>query len=393
MSKAHDHLVLRLNAARTFIKAPAVLAVIVRKNGRYVNSAVRGVRKNDLSESANGNSVQAGDIFPLASVSKPLSGYMLGVLLKLTRFHWNTTIGDAFPEFNNAFCRRHYRIKDDYLRTTIAQMMSHTARFRYAPANGTYEALKDTWGDFNAQENREFCDSGALRQRRYNYAITAQQDEPGPLNVYNGGPILPAAMMERLTGKSYEQLMQEYLFGPLEMNGAKVGRQSTAAAVPDGVWSHSYDFTKLAFSPNSFFVNPMHDFSSHAPAGNVGCNADDLAKFIRAQFPNSSNPGPLQGTWLQETLNLFANGFSVSGWITSGTGNSLTVSHDGDSGGQRARIVIRPNQGEGYAVCTNGGGEGPIQGKTTNMGLAIVNSVAGEIEEMLKDWTTLFPGE
>ena len=209
MSKAHDNLVQKINFSRTFRKAPAIVAVLVRHHGAYVVWAARGVRKYDLPETAAGNRLADNDAYPQASVSKPISGYMLAVLFKLTQYHWETRIGDVFPELNNAWCRKHFMVKDDFLRATVRQMMTHTARFRYTPTFGTYEALKNIIANFDERQQDEYCRRDAEMRRRYNYAIASQRDNPGPLNVYNGGPILPVAMAERVTGKSYEALMSE----------------------------------------------------------------------------------------------------------------------------------------------------------------------------------------
>jgi CubicO group peptidase (beta-lactamase class C family) len=398
MSKAYDHLVTKINLARVFYKAPAVMAVVVRHSGSYVLSALKGVRKADLAETAAGNKVADDDTFLMHSCSKPISGYLLAVLLKLTKYDWRTTIGEVFPELSDAACRKHFRIRDDYLGATIRDMMSHTARFLYTPDNGTYSSLTATGmlGGFDERQLDEYCSRDAEMRRRYNYALTSQQDEPGPVGVYNGGPILPTAMLERVTGKSYQALMREYVFDPLGMNSAGVGRASTDAATPDGVWAHYFDFNSLKFLPNPFFSSRVVNYDAHSPAGGVHFAASDAAKFISANLVNYPGDRPLEGTWLEETFPVFANGCSVSGWLSSGPVNpDLTVSHDGDAPGSfRARVVIRPYKGEGYAVCANGSGIGVMDGKPDfDIGLHIADAVGGAIEEMLADWGAMFPGE
>lgn len=397
MAKAHDYLTSRLDFAHVFYKAPAVMAALVRGNGNYFLSAMRGARKADLPDQAPGNQIKDTDAFQLASCSKPVSGYMLALFLKASQFNWKTTIGEVFPELTNPACRKLYNIRDDYLRASIRDMMSHTARFRYTPTKGTYSTLVGMIDGFDAEQVEEYSSRKAEMQRRFNYMLTSQQDVPGKVGVYNGGPILPVAMVERITGKSYQTLMQEYVFDPLEMTHANIGRPATPASPPDGVWPHSFDFNALKFIPAKIYVTRVREYETHMPAGGVNLSAGDAGRFITAQFVNSIGKQPLRGVWLEETFTHFANGCSVSGWLPGGApapSPGFFISHDGDFGLGHARFKIWPYKGEGYVVITNGSGEGPMDGvEKFNIGLTIANFVSDEIEKMLTDWSTMFPGE
>lgn len=397
--KAYDHLLSRMRFARTFYKAPAILAAVVRKNGAYAIAALDGVRKADLAESAPGNLVQDNDVFPTGSCSKPLTGYMLANYLKVTQFTWQTTIGDVFPELTNAACRKLYNIRDDFLRAPIRDMMSHTARFPYSPSHGTNTVLSGMHMNFDAEQVEEYSSRRAETQRRFNFMIAAQQDAPGPVGVYNGGPILPIAMVERITGKSYQALMKEYLFDPLEMPRARIGPATTDASTPDGPWSHQFDFTGLKFVPDHYSVSKARRYEAHNPAGAVNLSAADAVKFIEAHFVNSTKHWPLHGPLLEETFGVYRNGFSVSGWGTStptGPGAAkapdMSIGHDGDDHSCYARFVIWPYRGEGYFIATNAGGAGTLDGKEVNVGEKIVNIVGNAINDMLPRWDTDFQG-
>lgn len=393
MPTAQEDLVRRINLSRTFRKAPAIMAVVVRHHGAYVLSAARGVRKYDLDETAPGNSLADDDVYPMGSVAKPISGYMLAVLFRNNVYDWETTIGDVFPELNNASCRKHFKVRDDYLRATVREMMTHTARFQYTPTFGTSETLKNIITSFNGQQQDEYCRREAEMRRRYNYVIASQRDAPGPVGVYNGGPILPVAMMERVTGKPYQALMKEYVFDPLDMRQAGIGRTSTDAATPDGVWLHYFDFQAVNPVPSGYHSSRLRSYDAHAPANGVYLSGSDAAKFIAAQCVDSTATRPLKDASLEETLAISANGFSVSGWGSGRSGVHPVISHDGSDGNQYTRMTIWPRRGEGYMVCTNVGGVGELDGKEVDLGQTVVNDVATEIDDMLRNWTTRFPGE
>lgn len=393
MGKAYDHLAEKVNFTRALNKVPAVMVALVRNHGGFAMADVWGVRKYGFADNDPKGKATGGDAFMVGSVSKPISGYLMACLLKATEFTWETTIGEVFPELKSEACRRHFNIRDDYLRASIRDMMTHTARFSWTPTFGTHMMLNELIGDFDERQRAEYCTREALMRRRFNYVIASQRDAPAPVGTYNGGPILPVAMMERGTGKSFEQLIKQYVFDPLDMKGAGVGRASTRADPPDGVWLHYYDFQKREPVPNAEFGKRVVDFNSHAPAGTIHLTALDAIKFISTHCDGYTGPRPLKGTWLQETFRPFANGCSVSGWITGGTGARRFVTHDGSAGNEYTRIKIWPDLGEGYSVSTNVGGKGPLNNQPDfDFGLHVVNNIAFVVEDMLTNWRTKFPG-
>ena len=407
MATAYEHLRTTIQAGLDIYKAPAMMAAIVRDGGNFAVGAVKGVRKADVSASLASNKIQDNDRFCLGSVSKPVSGYLLAYLSQQIEnvINWDTRIRDVFTELESSACRRHYNIKNDYLNANIAQMMSHSAGFPYAP-NNSMDYRVDTEGlktGVNTNFQSEYCNDDALMQRRYNYAISSQQDAPISGYEYNGGPILPAAMVERVMGKTFEKLLEQYVFQPLEMTTAGTGRTATTAT-PDGVWEHGWDSGTKKFIPAESRTFRTNNYHSHAPAGGIHFSANDAIKFITALFPNNRAKKVVQNPMLAEMYPTFENGFSKYGWISSGAGNTLRVSHDGDNNTSRCRLTVWPYRGEGYIVCTNGNGNDSAGDQTdcfnqdkngnktgANIGCKTINHVAVEIEKMLINWQAMFP--
>ena len=87
------------------------------------------------------------------------------------------------------------------------------------------------------------------------------------------------APSEKLTGKSWETLVQERLFAPLGMSSAGFGAPGTPNEV-DQPWSHQRDSTGMWRPAQLGSDGPL------APAGNVYVSLEDLAKFIALQFPH-----------------------------------------------------------------------------------------------------------
>ena len=75
--------------------------------------------------------------------------------------------------------------------------------------------------------------------------------EPGQCVNYSGGQVINAAMLERLTGRLFDDLIQSYVFGPLGMTRLRFGRSVTGQ--DDGPWPHT---DRVVAKPaNSRFIN------------------------------------------------------------------------------------------------------------------------------------------
>lgn len=397
MATAYEFLSQKMEKTLADFKSPGLLAVIVRKGGNEAVASVRGVRKNDLSASAASNKLHDNDRFCLGSNSKPVSGFMLSYLTQQlpTVFNFDKRIRDIFTELEDPACRQYYNIRTDYLNATVAKMMTHTAYFPWAPANSMDYTI-DVAGLKQTIENdyvQEYANLKALKQRRYNYIISAQQDAPMTEYQYNGGPIIPVTMAERITGYAYEEMMQQYVFGPLGMDKAGVGRLATNAT-PDGTWEHTYDKDTKKFSPAVKNTSQNYNFHSHAPAGAVYFTYGDAIKFMTEFFlKNGKTKKVVKDPLLTDVLKPHANGFAKSGWIAGGSGDNAWISHDGDNGASYCRMTIFTNKGEGFIVCSNGSGwDGTYDaaGNGVSIGGRIVNAVATEINAMLANWKTNF---
>jgi CubicO group peptidase (beta-lactamase class C family) len=384
---AFDNLYNKIIAVEAQFKAPAIMAVIVRNGGDYNRQVLHGIRKSDAGSDVN-NQLKGSDQFCLGSVSKPVSGYLISYLVQKEILRWDTKIIDVFTEFKNSNCRKHFNIREDYLNATVAQMMTHTAYFPWAPSKSIEIILENNKVDINKTYEKEYCNELAVIQRRYSYLLSAQQDPKATFGQYNGGPIIPIAMAERRTQKSYNQLMKEFVFDKLGMTNAVTGRSATGALTPNGVWQHTYDDINKKFIPQiSGTFLTTYNYHSHSPAGAVHLSSNDAVQFITALFPkNGKTKKGVNNSTLNECLIPNANGVALSGWFTNGVnGNDLVISHDGDDGTCYCRANIYPMKGYGFMVFTSGGGSG--------VGKKIVDAVSEEILRMFDNWNTLYPSE
>ena len=212
---------------------PALAAAVVGSAGKIVASAQGGIRK--VGASGADNLVQAGDKFNLGSVSKVLTGYLMGKLIQegVGGLTWETTITDVFPEMQALL-----GWKPAYAAAAIQQLVTHTAGMPYQPDKEKPAAIGEDWKSWTTAD----LTKAKLIARRKKYVEHAVVDEPlyelGAGCVYEGGPIICAAMAEKITGQTYEELVQRYIYTPLGMSHSGFGQ--TAVGDLDGPWQHSW---------------------------------------------------------------------------------------------------------------------------------------------------------
>jgi CubicO group peptidase (beta-lactamase class C family) len=233
---------------------PALAAAVVVDGKIVVTNAV-GFRKNGGTEK-----VTVDDKFHLGSVTKSMTATVAAMLVEQGKIAWTTTIGEAFPELKS-------EIHPDYLGVTLEQLLSHRGG---APGAAPGDLWRKAWAaNGTAAEQRLAFIKGILARKA--------EAKPGTKFIYsNQGYTIAGVMLEKATGKTWEDLLRSMLFEPLGMTTAGFGAPASIDKV-DQPWGH----TKKMFSgsepvpPGPRADNPL----AISPAGAVHCSMGDLAKY------------------------------------------------------------------------------------------------------------------
>jgi CubicO group peptidase (beta-lactamase class C family) len=335
-----------LEGIRNRCKVPAI-AVSVIIGDQIVAASAIGVRKWDTNVSVTRN-----DAFELGSITKPITGTLMGVLKDKGYIDWNTTIGEIFPEIFP-------KCQSIYQETKIYQLLSHTSGLSRHPA------LKEA---FIENQNTDII------SKRFYYVTAALSErpeaKPGTKYIYSGGTIIVASMAERKTGKPWEELVSENIFQQLEMSTAGFGPMATPPDRLDAPWFHqSINGDITSISPKA-----GQDILYGNPAGrSVHCSVIDLGKFAvfhlsGLQNKNRPSPLPKQKTLRQmykvvntKPKKIQGKLYTVGGWRVQpakwAEGN-LVYWHSGQSKGRGFAVLhIVPELNYAICVMTNIGGE------------------------------------
>jgi CubicO group peptidase (beta-lactamase class C family) len=158
---------------------------------------------------------------------------------------------------------------------------------------------------------------------------------PGARYSYsNWGFVIAGSMAEQVTGKSYEELMQTLIFGPMQMKKAGFGAGGTPGKL-DEPWSHGPDGTPRQYD------NPL----VLAPAGCMHCSLEDWGKFISDQLRGAEGkPALLKPESYTRLHSAPFGGTYAPGWtITKPSwGGGDVLGHSGSNGFNWAVVSMAP---------------------------------------------------
>lgn len=204
--------------------------------------------------------ITTADRFHIGSVTKPVTATMIARLVEKRLIGWGTTPADVWP--TNA-----HMMHPSVRNITVEQLLSHRA--------GVAAFETD-------EENATFPRRGeAPREERKRFALWLLAQKPPFVvgeHVYsNAGYGLVAAMAEHLAGRSWEDLVEREVFGPLGMQTCGFGWPSQTDQ-PTG-----HRFVNGRFEPHDL-RDGYRLSAAIAPAGDVHCSVSDVARFGQAHL-------------------------------------------------------------------------------------------------------------
>jgi CubicO group peptidase (beta-lactamase class C family) len=271
-----------------------------------------------------------GDKVHLGSNTKAMTATVIALLVEEGKLSWRSTLGDLFPDSKSEF-------HADFPAVTLEQLLTHRAGL---PSNFPYR--------------REIGGSLAAEREAVLKQVLAQPPlhPPGTKFLYsNVGYIVAGHAAERVTGKSWEELMTARLFEPLKMSSAGFGFPGTKGQV-DQPWGHG-----------SFFDRPLPQQSDNAavlgPAGTVHCSLADWAKFAALHLQGARGEGTLLKPDSFKALHTPPPvGEYAMGWIVIERpwAAGPLLAHSGSNTLWFANIGVAPKRGIAILAAVNFGG-------------------------------------
>lgn len=241
----------KFDAIRVKYELPALAGAVVRSAGIAELTAV-GVRKLGTEEP-----VTKDDLWHLGSDTKMMTATLAARLVEAGKLKWDSTLGDLFPKIS-------FEKAPEAKGITLVHLLSHHAGLPPNPFWGQYFGLKTP-----------------IREQRLKIVTDAVakplSNPPGAKFEYsNLGYVVAGAMIEAVTGKSWEEAIRELVFNPLKMTSAGFGPTGSPER-KNQPWPHGPDGKPVE---KGVFDNAP----ALGPAGTVHCSLSDWGKFIADQL-------------------------------------------------------------------------------------------------------------
>lgn len=338
----HSSLTEILHDVREEYRLPAIAAAVI-VNGKLQHYDAVGVRKYGEPEP-----VTRDDQFHLGSCTKAITATLLARLIEGQRIRESVTIAEAFPEWRDS-------MKKEYHDVTLPMLISHWAGF---PPTGR------SWPDgMSHRDVRQLPGDPRAQRLEYVRRMLLQKPVSKPNTRYsysNAGYTVVAAILEKTLDRSWEKLIQQEIFGPLQMKTAGFGAMGTAGAL-DQPWQHrarpvGMNVESLPIEPGPSADNPV---SIH-PGGGIHCSVRDWSQFAIAHLTGKQPDGTRYLTakslrWLHTP---YRDGGSAGGWkvLPRDWGDGNVLHHNGTNTMNFAIAWLAPRRKFAVLVVTNQAG-------------------------------------
>jgi CubicO group peptidase (beta-lactamase class C family) len=309
--------------------APAADSIRVRYHipelGYAVICADSVIEMRTLGYQRSGSPMAArpGDRFHLGSNTKSITGFIAALMVKRKLIAWDTRFFDLLPELKS-------RSNPAYAAITLQDLLTHRAGIQRCYIDDRFPK------GFNGSraENRARFVAWMLRQKP---AIP-----PGTSAFSNGGYLVAARMLEKASGKSWEQLVSDL--------GTELGMAFHFSYPNDNdilqPWGHDDDLQPLG--PRKHYKEGLL-----SAAGNINMSLEDYSRFIQLQLQGLQGKSNLLTA---EEFRFFHFGlpkYAIGGaWSTDSSGRVSSHNH-GSAGTFCSHVSIFKDADRAYVVLTN----------------------------------------
>lgn len=320
------------------------LGVGIIRDGRIIGAGVAGERKIGSKDWA-----KLSDGFDVASCAKSVTATVAAMLVERGQARWDLTVAQAFPELVNSILPANRDV-------TLETFLRHRSGLdRLMSTNQRWAAWYKDHPSKTPTELRKLFAAKVLKDQ--------PRSAPGTQTFYcNDGYLVAASMLEKVTGKAWEQTVSEMLFTPLSL---KSMRFSSAAAGLDGaiVWGHEPGFlgrtVAVASDPKEYGDPPFG-----SPGGFLATSIPDMLRYIDFHIQGANGKASLLKAESFKFLHTPLQGEQFAlGWEVEATRDAAgrvvehSIYHGGFSGRARANMWFCPESKTGTVIVYNHGGD------------------------------------
>jgi len=311
-----DELMTTYNSYRQFNGA-----VLVAENGKVIFKKGYGMANMEWNIP-----IETDTKFRLGSITKQFTSMLILQLVQEGKIKLEGKITDYLPDYR----------KDTGDRITIHQLLNHTSGIP------SYTGLPNFFQEIS---RNPYGVSDFVKK----YASGDLEFEPGTKwNYNNSGYFLLGAIVERITGKPYEQVLKERILDPLGMKNT--GYDHYATILP----KRAAGYEKR---PGGFVNAPYLDMSLPYAAGSLYSTVEDLYLWDQALYTEKVLSSELKELMYKPGMNNYAYGWVVRKPPLGAKDEPVTViEHGGGINGFNTVITRMPDSKNLIVLLNNTGG-------------------------------------
>ena len=295
-------------------------SALVAENGKVIYKAGLGMANMEW-----GIPNTADTKFRLGSITKQFTATLILQLVEQGKVKLDAKITDYLPDYR----------KDIGEKVTVHQLLTHTSGIpSYTGLPGFFQDVSR-----NPYKVDEFVKK---------YASGDLEFEPGSKFSYNNsGYFLLGAIVEHVTGKSYEKVLQERIFDPVGMKNTGYDHHDTIIPKRASGYAKTDDgYTNAAYL----------DMSIPYAAGSLYSTVEDLLLWDHALYTNSLLSADSKTLMYKPFLQNYAYGWVVRDASFKENNQPVPViAHGGGINGFATQIARFPNQKNLIVILDNTG--------------------------------------
>jgi CubicO group peptidase (beta-lactamase class C family) len=280
--------------------------------------------------------VDTHTIFQIGSTSKAFTATLVGMLVDEHKFGWHDRVVDLFPQF---------QMYDPWV----------TREFQVADLMAQHSGLPPYAGDVQAIMG--FNRAHIIHSLRYLKPVTSFRSK---FAYQNGLFLVAAALVEKYTGKSWEDNLKTRIFEPLGMSATTAGLKGFQQA-EDVTFLHIKTGDKVEALPANW--PNLSWVYTYGPAGGINSDILDMTKWLRLQLDHGKFNGKqliskANLNFLQTPKTIMGTdpsklAYYCEGWIYQPYRPHPIVWHNGGTSGNKTMVAFMPGTGVGIVVLSN----------------------------------------
>jgi CubicO group peptidase (beta-lactamase class C family) len=323
-----------LEKIRVKYRLPALAAAAVVEEKVVAHEAVGRRNANEPVP------VTADDQWHIGSCTKSMTATLAAMLVEDGKISWATRIDDVFSEWADT-------MEPAWHHVSLENLLAHRGG---VPAEPPENLWRNAWRATGTptEQRLEFVRGLLLRR---------PVAKPGEKFIYsNQGYAIAGAMLEKATGRAWEDLLRERLFTPLDMTSAGFGAPGDVKKI-DQPWGHVLEGGQpQPMPPGKAADNP----AAIGPAGTVHCSISDLARFAGWHARSIRTTARILGPESFARLHTPPPGGEYAlGWVVTqrSWADGTALMHNGSNTMWYAVMWLAPAKDTAFVAATNIAGE------------------------------------